>query len=370
MSVPPADSLGVPPAESADDDFAAELFGEELAALVPTAEPPSEVAPPPEENTETGGELPSVERPVAEPSPPDAMTVDRNLAEASEGEEDLFGTFLGSQPSAGDAKVAESEVAQPAPVASPQLLPWESQPAATAAKNSAANGSAVSPPVADVSLPWEEPTRDRDAAPAADLDVQHESSTDRQANSQANDWQAPQPVAAQHIDSRQLAWQLGSRLSYLLLAPEEDVASAVGELQPVADVLQLQLPPLKSTASLDQAQRIRQLLSVGRELGESVASVYDAEHAALVEVAFKSNLLLAVAETRPQLKHSINSSVAAAAVRAGLPRSVWEPWQSQIAESDSPNEMADAVLNLHTRLRTYLQQLPAAGETGQPPVLR
>ena len=171
------------------------------------------------------------------------------------------------------------------------------------------------------------------------------------------------------LDSRQLTWMFASRLSYLLVAPDTDLSSAEQELQPVASLLGVEMPSLPP-ATDDEGTRLKQLLATGRELGTSIQAKYGAEHAALVEVAFKSNLMLAVAETRPQLKHNINAAVSAAAVRAALPDTLWEPYQTRVAESGTADEISNAVLDLQKQVGNYLRQSAASAADDEPPVLR
>ena len=101
-----------------------------------------------------------------------------------------------------------------------------------------------------------------------------------------------------------------------------------------------------------------QLLMVGREVGESLAVRHDPSHAALVEIALKSNLLMAVHAERPHLAHSIGGSVAAACVRAGIPEEIWQPWQDLVAAGGSTDEVTWGVLELHRQIDNFLQNPP------------
>ena len=248
-----------------------------------------------------------------------------------------------------------------------ELLPWASDNAnptkpqpttATTPAETIADPPATSPDDSELGpLPWEMPSDEPDSPPA----------TEPQPTEPPNDeWQ---PAPPESIDSFQLTWQLSSRLSYMLVAPEVDLASATDELRPVASMLGVDLPAFRPFAPESDVERIRQLLQVGRQLGKQVADKYGDDHAAVVEVAFKSNLLLAVMESRPQLKHSINSSVAAAAVRAGLPERLWKPFQATVADAKSAAEVGEAVVELQALLGRYMDDTATPSDDA-PPVLR
>ncbi|QDU54139.1 hypothetical protein [Aeoliella mucimassa] len=224
-----------------------------------------------------------------------------------------------------------------------------------------------------IELPPLEPSAGLEPAPDEPMGLEpapEELPSTEVANNQ-DDWQptAPQPVRPDSDNTHQLVWLYASRLSFVILAPDSDLAAVRKELAPVVKRLDIAMPSITKIES-DEGPRLKQLLSVGREVGEGIGKQYGDDHAALVEVAFKSNLLLAVAKDRPQLKHAINASVSAAAVRAGLPDTLWQPWQSQVAESDDASEIADAVIDLQRQVGNYLQQATPVDAGEEAPVLR
>jgi hypothetical protein len=241
---------------------------------------------------------------------------------------------------------SEEEKSTENPEAPPTDPPVESPPASTEPL-----------PVAETETPEELPP----IASAAPLPFETELPKPLPAESQ--------PAEPKPIDSRDLTWRLASRLSYLLLAPDSDVASVRQELEPVAAVLAIEVPDFTVT-EVGSPEQLKQLLAVGRAMGEEASEKYGPEHAALVEIAFKSNLLLAVAEERPQLRHGINGSVSAAAVRAGLPEAVWKPFQDEVANHDDAAGLTEAVLRLHNDVGKYFEDLPVADPESEPPVLR
>lgn len=242
--------------------------------------------------------------------------------------------------------VSEEEKPAKPPEAPPTDPPIETPPAATEPA-----------PMAETETPEELPA----VASAAPLPFESEPPKPAPIETKSVE---PKP-----IDSRDLTWRLASRLSYLLLAPDTDVASVRDELEPVAAVLAIEVPDFTVTA-VGSPEQLKQLLAVGRKMGEEASEKYGPEHAALVEIAFKSNLLLAVAKERPQLRHGINGSVSAAAVRAGLPEAVWKPFQDEVAKYDDAASLTEAVLRLHNDVGKYFEALPVADPESEPPVLR
>ncbi|MGI9456049.1 MAG: hypothetical protein ACR2NU_05770 [Aeoliella sp.] len=180
----------------------------------------------------------------------------------------------------------------------------------------------------------------------------------------------PSSIAVDPQNYRHLAWLLGSKMSYSLIAPVPDGNVVADELAPLAELLGVELPDSTGAANADESDRIHHLLAVGRELGDQVASSHGTEHAALVEVAFKSNLLLDIYPSKPHLIHAVSGPIAAAAVRAGLPEEVWRPWQDQVAAGESIEEIEQAVIELHTQIDEYLRQPVAPLFDATPPVLR
>lgn len=245
-------------------------------------------------------------------------------------------------------------------------LPWElpeAQPMPEA-QEPTGDWMASEPPANDQPT-TEKPTEEATAADEPPVDAMASADAAPRAE---GDWKpARQPAAP--MDSRQLTWLLASRLSYLLVAPEADLSAVESELGPVANKLEIELPDVQSVAT-GSAEQLKQALSVGQTLGQRLVDRFGADHAALAEVAFKSNLLLATVEHRPQLKHGINASVAAAAVRANLSDSVWQPFQNAVAEGTTAREIGQAVVELHQRVGEHLGQDASSNESGERAVLR
>lgn len=311
------------------------------------------------------------EQPEAEPPSGDVPAA-TEAAAADEDDDDFFDRVFGIQTdtqseSDAPAQTADGSVAQsvespdegtggsPANE-SPALLPWETpdsrreaDPSATASPNE----------ITEAPLPEQPPNVETDIEEVASLDDPVPAE---------GDWQ-PAAAAPTAMNSRQLIWLLSSRMSYMLIAPDGNLDAMQRELAPLAKMLNLELPEAKPEAA-GSTEQFKQVLALGRTLGKRVADRYGADQAALVEVAFKSNLLLAVVEERPQLKHSINASVAAAAVRAGLPEAVWQDFQNRVAEGSTSSEIGQAVVQLHQQVGDLLAKSPPTDDARERAVLR
>ncbi|WP_442482430.1 hypothetical protein [Aeoliella sp. SH292] len=336
----PAPEPIAPPSESpkqTEEEFFDSVFGPR------STDKPAETTPEPEPKPEPEAETPRTPEPLpATGLPPGTPVLEVKPMEL---------------PSVAPAKEKTEE----------PLLPWlvteEEKPVETPAA-SPANPPVETPATDTEPLPVAEPeTREELPAVASAAPLPFEAEPPKTAPIETK------PIEPKPIDSRDLTWRLASRLSYLLLAPDSDVASVRQELEPVAAVLALEVPNFTVT-EVGSPEQLKQLLAVGRAMGEEASEKYGPKHAALVEIAFKSNLLLAVAEERPQLRHGINGSVSAAAVRAGLPEVVWKPFQDEVAAHDDAASLTEAVLRLHNDVGKYFEDLPVADPQSEPPVLR
>jgi hypothetical protein len=375
----PADtSVTIPEAEPDEVD---------LFANVPTSEETAPAAPPETEPAAGSATQPEPTTPAAEAPP--------------QSDEDFFDSVFGprgtDKPNPEPAEEAEPEPEPEAkPARTPEPLPVAEMPPGTPLLEAKPMELPTVPPAKETTqeplLPWLEPEEEKpeekpavtpetppaetppaetEPMPVAEVEVPEELPEVASAAPLPFESEPPKPAPTEPkpIDSRDLTWRLASRLSYLLIAPDTDVATVRDELEPVAAVLAIKLPDIAVTEE-GSPEQLKQLLAVGRTLGEEAAVKYGAEHAALVEIAFKSNLLLAVAEERPQLRHGINGSVSAAAVRAGLPEAVWQPFQNEVGNHDDAASLTEAVLRLHNDVGKYFEELPVVDPQSEPPVLR
>lgn len=258
------------------------------------------------------------------------------------------------------------------------LLPWETEEPAERTDPAQATPStpeeADNPPRTaskfDAVFPWDEPAEteapeespEEPAAPPSE--VQPSSASEQMLPpleiepTPPTRYEEPTTHSQSPVTSRHAAWLLGSKFSYALLATPTEGRQVVPELQPLAHLLGVELPPLDYDGLRGTPAGMSQLLSVGRDVGERLAARHDPSHAALVEIALKSNLLMAVHAERPHLAHSVGGAVAAACVRAGIPEEIWQPWQDSVAAGGSTDEITLGVLELHRKIDSYLQSPP------------
>lgn len=326
-------------------------------------QPPSASAPDSEEVSHEEATSPESEGEAASPEPlPEILTetpplFDDHRASPVAAEQELF-------PEPDPSSVAQATPAETsdAPVATggAWVAPWETEAevATTPSNNEAASESEARPeastPVpesttaevstpSDMRLPWEvdEPAPPPGPAP--------EPEPIPDAPTPAPELEKP-PAPAKQPDSRYVAWLLGAKLSYAMLAPSEQAEAVAAELPGLAQQVGLSAPEIDLKKIASEKSRVRELLRLGQQTGTELSATYGADHAALVEVALKSNLLLTLYPQSPHLAHSINGSVSAAAVRAGLPEEIWNPWQEAVAKAESVDQVQEAVIRLHTEI--------------------
>ena len=268
------------------------------------------------------------------------------------------------EPAVEPPSLPENEVPTPSPAASPPadvgppedepVFPWD-EPEVQPAEADEPAGEAIADPLSEP--PVEAPA---DSLPALDsLPPTPELPPLESVAPPAKGLQGPQaPRAQTPVTSPHAAWLLGSKMSFALVAPEEQGRDVVRELEPLASLLGVELPPLDYAELRGSNKGMTRLLAAGRDVGDDLAAKYDDAHAALVEVALKSNLLMAVYAEKPHLAHSIAGAVAAAAVRAGIPEEIWQPWQDAVVAGGTTEEVGEAVIRLHTDIESYLRTSP------------
>jgi hypothetical protein len=121
-----------------------------------------------------------------------------------------------------------------------------------------------------------------------------------------------------------------------------------------------ELPPTGAAGNSQSASRqaLTYLFVQGQQIGRELATRYAADHAALVEVAVKSNLLLVLYAPGSPATDAIAGSIAQAAPRAGLPPSLWQPLLDLLTAKADPAEVRKAVQRFHADVEGHLS--PAA----------
>jgi hypothetical protein len=172
------------------------------------------------------------------------------------------------------------------------------------------------------------------------------------------------PTTAPPANTRRAAWLLGSRLSLAALAHDRGVAADevptwFQEARSAAESIQTSLTELpERPASSDSEPVSREvlgyLLEQGRQVSPGLAKQFGPDHAALFEVAMKSNLLLVLYKPDSSAVEHISAAIANAAPRAGLPPELWRPLLDTLANGAPAVEVRTAVRRLHADVDQHL----------------
>jgi hypothetical protein len=174
-------------------------------------------------------------------------------------------------------------------------------------------------------------------------------------------------------NTRREAWILGSRISLAALAHDrgmapENVPKWLGEARSAADVLGTSVPDLPERTMVDNkvpvSQQVLDYLGVQyqrivRELGQK----HGLEHAALFEVALKSNILILLYSPGSSEAGSLSTAISRAAPQAQLPAELWKPLSDLLGKQSSLNDVRTAVRQMHKDVDQYLAN--AAEQSGR-----
>ncbi len=166
------------------------------------------------------------------------------------------------------------------------------------------------------------------------------------------------PVVVNSSNTRHVVWLLASKLSFALLAGDDlsTAAQAKQDAEELAKVLQLTMP------NLPEAPSAGEVLAIGRTIGEQISSRFGPDHAALAEIAVKTNILLAVYDDRPEMVHPIAGATSAAAVRAGVADPVWRAWQTDILGADGLDQARAAIFRFQQSIERNLSSTEIASD--------
>lgn len=238
--------------------------------------------------------------------------------------------------------------------------------------------SAEQSPAELAPLPWGTPTVEESSpaieqpstgSPAAELLPLPTDSAEADSRDASGADAAP-AAAIDSSNTQLLTWRVAEKLSSALGDPRQNLGDVLGELTGHAKLLQIDLDALPIAPNLNGEVSPKQWLAIGRQLGEQVAKEHGSQHAALTEVAFKSELLLSLISGRPQLKDTISESVVAAAKRAELPEGVWRSWQQDVAFSSDAAGVEQAVRQLHKAVDQHFNEGRSLRREDSSPVLR
>jgi hypothetical protein len=176
------------------------------------------------------------------------------------------------------------------------------------------------------------------------------------------------PVAKPALNTRRMAWLLGSKLSLAALAndrgaPAEDVADWFHQSRRLAKLLDTsvaELPPrppaVDTAAPPDRA--LEYLFAQGQQIGQELGSRRGDDHAALFELAVKSNILLAMYRPNASVVGALAAAIEQASGRAELPAPLTQPLLNKLSSGASQAEVRDAVFQLHADVDRYLSTTP------------
>jgi hypothetical protein len=173
-----------------------------------------------------------------------------------------------------------------------------------------------------------------------------------------------QPAETAVKSTRLDAWLLGSHLSLAALANDRGVAAQnvqrwLESAKLHAGNLGVTLGDLPAAAAAANSQTTsRQVLSYllveGQQVGRELTEKHGADHAALVEVAVKSNLLRVLYSPGSAAAEAISTAISQAAPRAELAPHLWQPLVDMVAAKADAAEVRKAVQKFHADVEQHL----------------
>jgi hypothetical protein len=295
-----------------------EYTGPDPAATQNAVTPPVEASQPAESHSE--------------PLAPQTVATDSTNSDASGFADELANSMVSEPTTPAETTVAADPPPQPSET---NLLPFET-----------ADNASSPPPGSEAIVP---PTE-------GEPDIRDQANT------------VSETVNSAPSKTRLDAWLLGSHLSLAALANDrglapENVQKWLDSAKLRAAALGAVVGDLPESGGAGSAQNTsREVLSFlflqGQQIGRELAKQHGADHAALVEVALKSNLLRVLYSPDSAATAAISAAIAQAAPRAELPAPLWQPLLDLLAAKADPGEVRKAVQNFHTEVERYLT--PAA----------
>lgn len=175
---------------------------------------------------------------------------------------------------------------------------------------------------------------------------------------------ATEPIANPARSPRRMAWLLGSNLSLAALANDRAAEAAKvadwfdksERLSKLLGTTVAELPPRPTADQVDaQAGRAMEyLFDQGQIIGRHLAAQYGDDHAALFELALKSNILLVLYQPGAPVVKALSAAISQAGERAKVPPDLWQPLLGLIDEGASVTAVRDAVFQMHADVDSYL----------------
>lgn len=329
------------------DDF----FGDTTVPATPEPEEPepsSEAFTPDEAMVAPAEEISTEAIPAPEPKPPTTTTpADSDLLAELWGDEDPAPAaeppVPTPEPPARVDPPAETERELPTPARDPTPLFDEPAPSLAPSPETAAEPANRFDFGPEKPEPAAWPTTPRDGPPLASAAIKPLPAT---------------PVLS--FNTRHLAWLLGSKLALAELADLDgatpaEIATWSREMQRLARELRIETPTPQPGSAGSPARRVGGMMGRAGRVGAELSERHGADHAALLEIALKSNALLVVAEQRPDLAGPVGAAIRDAATRARLPRFLWESTVKTLAREPDSAAVLESVERLHQRVESFLR---------------
>ena len=171
----------------------------------------------------------------------------------------------------------------------------------------------------------------------------------------------PPPPA---INTRLAAWQLGSKLTLAAIAHDrglvpDDAAKWFAEARAAADVLGTtvaELPEPAAASEVDGGSRgvHDYLFQQGQRIWRELTDRHGADHAALFEVAVKSNVLLVLYQPGSAAVDALAGSIREASPQAELPADLWRPLLDTLTNQSPVAKVRLVVRRLHADVEQHL----------------
>jgi hypothetical protein len=169
--------------------------------------------------------------------------------------------------------------------------------------------------------------------------------------------------------TRRAVWLLGSKWSLGILARDRGAAantvnawlSQASELAERLGVSMGEPPDVSNSAASTESQKaespaVRFLFVEGQRLGRELAARHGPDHAALFELAVKSNLLLVLYMPGSQTAESISGAISQARERAGIPIEIVQPLLKTTVERYGSAAVRQAVYQMHEEVDRHLAE--------------
>jgi hypothetical protein len=172
------------------------------------------------------------------------------------------------------------------------------------------------------------------------------------------------PAQLPAAQTRRAAWLVGSRWSLAALVRDRgaaltDVAEWLNMARAQAELLRITLkdfPPLSPPGEAAPAgsNTVDHLIAEGQRLGRDLSTQFGPDHAALLEMAVKSNLLLVLYEPGSATSQALAEVVSQSRERAQLPNELSQSLLTAIAEKREAAEVRKAIFRLHDVVGRHL----------------